>query len=259
MNERRASLSDEDILAANRVRKQLGAGSCIICLGEKPNVSLLCCGKAVHINCISKWLYDKTSCPQCRGSMEKMERPPATLRDNLSNERPVESSELSSRQSDRERIQRRRWIIEASRTIHPNALRNHVSESSNSSVVNRGRDEQDFNRSGAFRTFGGGNTRSVLHSVTSRQEGNTNSNFETPPRGINGRFSMPSFSITRNGQANPLSPDTQHMGGGNGNTYTHSQTRSVTVILGKKGIQIAILRHHLGEEIGDFIRRPQFQ
>ena len=59
-------LNDDDLKAANRVRMHVASGICFICLDDRPNIATLCCGKAVHFNCMAKWLKEKSSCPQCR-------------------------------------------------------------------------------------------------------------------------------------------------------------------------------------------------
>ena len=55
--------------AARRARERASQGTCIICLDEKPNIATLCCGKAVHLNCIAEWLSGRNSCPVCRSEL----------------------------------------------------------------------------------------------------------------------------------------------------------------------------------------------
>ena len=55
--------------AARQARERAKEGTCIICLDENPNIATLCCGKAVHLNCIAEWLSGKNSCPCCRSEM----------------------------------------------------------------------------------------------------------------------------------------------------------------------------------------------
>jgi hypothetical protein len=55
--------------AARRARERAAQGSCIICLDDKPNIATLCCGKAVHLNCIAEWLSGSNSCPVCRSEL----------------------------------------------------------------------------------------------------------------------------------------------------------------------------------------------
>jgi hypothetical protein len=55
--------------AARRARERAAQGTCIICLDEKPNIATLCCGKAVHLNCIAEWLSGRNSCPVCRSGL----------------------------------------------------------------------------------------------------------------------------------------------------------------------------------------------
>lgn len=55
--------------AARRARERAAEGTCIICFDEKPNIATLCCGKAVHVNCIAEWLSGRNSCPVCRSEL----------------------------------------------------------------------------------------------------------------------------------------------------------------------------------------------
>ena len=52
---------------------QAAAGECFICLEDKPNIATLCCGKAVHFNCMAKWLRQNASCPQCREKLPNLD------------------------------------------------------------------------------------------------------------------------------------------------------------------------------------------
>jgi fido (protein-threonine AMPylation protein) len=71
-------LQDEEEQAARRFRERAAAGSCLICFEDNPNIATLCCGKAVHLNCMAEWLSSQTSCPQCRATLpsipERMRR-----------------------------------------------------------------------------------------------------------------------------------------------------------------------------------------
>jgi fido (protein-threonine AMPylation protein) len=55
--------------AARQARERAKEGTCLICLDEGPNIATLCCGNAVHLNCIAEWLSGKNSCPNCRSEM----------------------------------------------------------------------------------------------------------------------------------------------------------------------------------------------
>ena len=57
---------------ARRAREKAAEGTCLICFEEKPNIATLCCGKAVHLNCIAEWLGGNNSCPACRTEMPKI-------------------------------------------------------------------------------------------------------------------------------------------------------------------------------------------
>ena len=41
-------------------------GTCVICLGDNPNIATLCCGNVLHFNCLAEWLTRKGNCVSCR-------------------------------------------------------------------------------------------------------------------------------------------------------------------------------------------------
>ena len=57
---------------ACRFRERAAQGTCLICFESNPNIATLCCGKAVHLNCMAQWLSANSSCPQCRGPLPKI-------------------------------------------------------------------------------------------------------------------------------------------------------------------------------------------
>ena len=61
-------VEEAELRAAKRVRDRERAGTCVICFDENPNIATLCCGKAVHLNCVATWLSSASapSCPTCR-------------------------------------------------------------------------------------------------------------------------------------------------------------------------------------------------
>jgi len=64
--------------AAKRFREVAAAGSCLICMDDDPNIATLCCGKAVHINCMATWLSNRLECPHCRNVLPSLpQREPA--------------------------------------------------------------------------------------------------------------------------------------------------------------------------------------
>ncbi len=75
-----AEASSEAASKAVREARQaaLDAG-CIICMDERPNISMLCCGAAVHLNCMVTWLTEaqcanrEPTCVQCRGKLQNFE------------------------------------------------------------------------------------------------------------------------------------------------------------------------------------------
>lgn len=65
---------EEEARVARRVREKAAEGQCIICLDENPNISTLCCGQAIHHNCLTEWLSNQGTCIACRKTMPKVPR-----------------------------------------------------------------------------------------------------------------------------------------------------------------------------------------
>jgi hypothetical protein len=80
--------------AARRFREKAAKGTCIICFDEKPNIATLCCGKAVHLNCIAEWLSSKDSCPTCRAELPSL--PTRMMRRQDDDEEAEEDEETTS-------------------------------------------------------------------------------------------------------------------------------------------------------------------
>jgi fido (protein-threonine AMPylation protein) len=72
-----ASQEEAQHRAAKLMRERAASGTCLICFDNSPNVATLCCGKAVHLNCLAEWLFTKNSCPNCRGELPAL--PPHIL------------------------------------------------------------------------------------------------------------------------------------------------------------------------------------
>jgi fido (protein-threonine AMPylation protein) len=74
----RASKDEEETKIARIVRERSAEGQCIICLENNPNIATLCCGQAVHLNCIAEWLANGTTCVSCRAPLPRLsvQRPP---------------------------------------------------------------------------------------------------------------------------------------------------------------------------------------
>ncbi|GKY91637.1 hypothetical protein MPSEU_000135600 [Mayamaea pseudoterrestris] len=84
VKEKSTLLTDQaEAKAARTFRERAAAGNCLICFDENPNIATLCCGKAVHLNCMAEWLSSKNSFPQCRGDLPLL---PPRLRAPDSNE-----------------------------------------------------------------------------------------------------------------------------------------------------------------------------
>lgn len=64
-------------LTAERIyrKKAKENQNCLICLQEEPDVATLCCGKVMHVNCMTRWLNENKSCPNCRSNMSAIESP----------------------------------------------------------------------------------------------------------------------------------------------------------------------------------------
>ena len=66
--------SDASAAAALREsRREQRANNCMICHEERPNIATLCCGAAVHLNCMAKWLADapQPACISCREALPR--------------------------------------------------------------------------------------------------------------------------------------------------------------------------------------------
>jgi fido (protein-threonine AMPylation protein) len=82
---RARAVDEEEARITRRVlRERAAAGQCIICLDARPNIATLCCGQAVHLNCIAKWLANGTTCVGCRSPLPRMVRPAAAAVDTAS-------------------------------------------------------------------------------------------------------------------------------------------------------------------------------
>jgi len=68
----RASRDAEEMQIARTVRERAAAGQCVICLEDNPNIATLCCGQAVHVNCIAEWLANGTTCVSCRAPLPRL-------------------------------------------------------------------------------------------------------------------------------------------------------------------------------------------
>eukprot|EP00980_Cylindrotheca_fusiformis_P030112 scaffold24393_cov176-Cylindrotheca_fusiformis.AAC.2 len=67
-----AVMAEEEARIARTVRERAAQGQCIICLDEKPNIATLCCGQAVHLNCVAEWLANASNCVGCRAPLPPM-------------------------------------------------------------------------------------------------------------------------------------------------------------------------------------------
>jgi len=59
--------------ALRESRREQRANNCMICHEERPNIATLCCGAAVHLNCMAKWLADapQPACISCREALPR--------------------------------------------------------------------------------------------------------------------------------------------------------------------------------------------
>lgn len=67
-------LEEEEAAIARRYRENAAKGTCLICFDDHPNIATLCCGRAVHLNCLVEWLSTKSTCPICRGGLPSLSR-----------------------------------------------------------------------------------------------------------------------------------------------------------------------------------------
>ena len=72
-----SAMEHAEAVAARCVRERAAAGSCLICCDDHPNILTICCGKAVHLNCIAEWLSSNSSCPNCRGTLPILPKRPS--------------------------------------------------------------------------------------------------------------------------------------------------------------------------------------
>ena len=49
----------------------------MVCLEGAPNIATLCCGGAVHLNCLAEWLSSHETCVQCRAPLPRLPPRPA--------------------------------------------------------------------------------------------------------------------------------------------------------------------------------------
>ena len=59
--------------AVTLARAAARESGCMICLDAAPNITTLCCGAAVHFNCLGQWLANcaSASCVQCRAELPR--------------------------------------------------------------------------------------------------------------------------------------------------------------------------------------------
>jgi hypothetical protein len=67
-------VSDDAVI--RKGREDLKESDCLICHCPSPNISVLCCGVAVHINCMNDWLAaaSEPTCVNCRAVLPPVER-----------------------------------------------------------------------------------------------------------------------------------------------------------------------------------------
>lgn len=78
---------EEDVNQRKRFQQTAMESSCLICFESQCNIATLCCGKAVHLNCMAEWLSQGNgTCPQCRTSLpslpQRLQRPTALPSDD---------------------------------------------------------------------------------------------------------------------------------------------------------------------------------
>jgi len=127
--------------AARQAREKAKEGTCLICLEEGPNIATLCCGNAVHLNCIAEWLSGKNSCPNCRSEMPCISRRIVRAAQNAEAEAFV-NSRMDSPGRNR-RIHRR--YLQNAQNVIDNLLNNYAEqeETTTETVEEEGYDSVD--------------------------------------------------------------------------------------------------------------------
>ena len=75
-----ARQAEAEARIARQVRERAAGGQCVICLDSNPNIATLCCGQAVHLNCIAEWLSNQQTCVACRNPLPFNQRTRAAHR-----------------------------------------------------------------------------------------------------------------------------------------------------------------------------------
>jgi hypothetical protein len=91
----RVTLEEDEARITRKAREHAAQGHCIICLEDSPNIATLCCGQAVHLNCIAEWLANASNCVGCRAPL-----PPMRLR------RPAPTTIAPQQQQQQQQQQR---------------------------------------------------------------------------------------------------------------------------------------------------------
>jgi hypothetical protein len=81
----RAAEAKKEAEIIRSYRAQAALGQCVICLDDKPNIATLCCGQAVHLNCIAEWLSNQQSCVSCRSPLPRLVSRQPTIINNSNN------------------------------------------------------------------------------------------------------------------------------------------------------------------------------
>jgi hypothetical protein len=68
-----AATAHEEARIARRVRERAAAGQCVICLEDNPNILTICCGQAIHLNCLAEWLGTASNCVACRQALPTLQ------------------------------------------------------------------------------------------------------------------------------------------------------------------------------------------
>ena len=72
----------EDIITRN-YRERAAFGQCVICFDDNPNIATLCCGQAVHLNCLADWLSQHQTCVVCRGYLPRYDLSANAIRSDI--------------------------------------------------------------------------------------------------------------------------------------------------------------------------------
>ena len=67
-----SAAAEDEARILRRWREKAATAQCCICLDNNPNVTTICCGQPVHMNCMAEWLSNQGTCITCRKAIPRM-------------------------------------------------------------------------------------------------------------------------------------------------------------------------------------------